>query len=215
MRRSWLLTPLCLLALAALPARAHTGAADAAPELIMPVTPACISSPFGPRILPNHPQAGTFHNGVDLPAPEGTPVRAVAPGTVVRVQRHGPGGLEILLQHNGFMAIYSHLGSVAPLIAEGKRTVYGGEKLGVVGHTGVTFGMHLFFGVVKDGRFVDPAPILRVSQCGVTQRRKQDMLTASGQIPPTRVYGLIQPGYPPHVRSASARPLEEALAPDR
>jgi hypothetical protein len=30
----------------------------------------CISSPFGPRILPNHPQAGTYHNGVDLPRPK-------------------------------------------------------------------------------------------------------------------------------------------------
>ena len=38
--------------------------------VVLPVG-SCISSPFGPRILPNHPQAGTYHNGVDLPAPDG------------------------------------------------------------------------------------------------------------------------------------------------
>src|SRR5690242_19833583 len=61
----------------------------------------CISSGFGPRIMPDRPQAGTFHNGVDLPAPEGTPVRAVAAGKLLRIDRGGPGGLEVLVQHDG------------------------------------------------------------------------------------------------------------------
>src|SRR5450432_1309795 len=77
--------------------------------LIPPVASACVSSPFGPRTLPNRPLAGTFHNGIDLPAPIGSPVAAVAPGTVIRVQRHGVGGLEILIQHEGFVGVYSHL----------------------------------------------------------------------------------------------------------
>lgn len=127
--------------------------------LMSPVTPACISSPFGPRILPDRPLAGTFHNGIDLPAPEGAPVRAIAPGVVIRVQRRGPGGLEMLVQHPGFIGIYSHLGMVAPVIADGQRVVTQGEKLGVVGHTGVMYGMHLFFGMIIDDRAVDPRPI--------------------------------------------------------
>ncbi|MEA2738772.1 MAG: hypothetical protein QOH05_2079, partial [Acetobacteraceae bacterium] len=49
--------------------------------MLPPVEPACVSSPFGPRSLPNKPLAGTFHNGIDLPAPIGSPVVAVAPGT--------------------------------------------------------------------------------------------------------------------------------------
>src|SRR3954447_5878723 len=109
------------------------------PAVLLPVTPACVSSPYGPRILPNRPLAGAFHYGIDLPAPEGAPVRAIAPGEVIRVQRHGPGGLEILVQHPGFVGIYSHLGRVTPLIAEGKRNLFGGETIGVVGHTGVTY----------------------------------------------------------------------------
>src|SRR4051794_30509643 len=56
------------------------------PFLLPPVSSPCISSPFGPRILPNRPQAGTYHYGVDLPAPEGAPVKATAPGQLIRIQ---------------------------------------------------------------------------------------------------------------------------------
>lgn len=63
----------------------------ATPPLLAPVTPACISSPFGPRILPGLPKAGTFHPGIDLPAPAGAPVRAVADGQVIAVRRRGAG----------------------------------------------------------------------------------------------------------------------------
>jgi hypothetical protein len=108
----------------------------ATPGLLPPVSPACISSPFGPRVLANRPLAGTYHNGIDLPAPEGAPVRAVAPGMVVRVQRHGVGGLEMLVQHAGFVGVYSHLGHVAPMVAEGRRTLYGGQVIGTVGRSG-------------------------------------------------------------------------------
>lgn len=164
---------------------------ESAPFL-SPVTPACISSPFGPRVLPARPLAGSFHNGVDMPAPAGASVRAVAPGVVIRVQRHGPGGLELLVQHQGFVGIYSHLGMVTPAIAEGQRALYGGEKLGVVGHSGVTYGMHLFFGMLIEDRPVDPAPYLALSLCGVAHRTPADTLAADGKVPPTRTYALVR-----------------------
>ena len=151
-----------------------------------PVTPACISSPFGPRILPHRPLAGTFHPGIDLPAPEGAPVRAAGPGQVIRVQHHGPGGLEVLVQHAGYVGVYSHLGRVAPAIAEGRRTLHGGQQIGVVGHTGVMYGMHLYFGMIVDGRPVDPARFFPIEPCGSTQaaRRPPTRLFAGGAIPP-------------------------------
>jgi murein DD-endopeptidase MepM/ murein hydrolase activator NlpD len=146
------------------------GGANADPQppsmLVPPVSPACISSPFGPRVLANHPQAGTYHHGVDLPAPPGASIVATAPGKVIRIQKKGPGGLEILVQHDGFIAIYSHLGLVAPAFARGKRTVAAGEKLGVVGRTGVTIGTHVYFEMLMAGNPVDPAPYLRVPPCG-------------------------------------------------
>src|SRR5689334_2131996 len=98
LRMACLLSGLIASALLAGPALARP---MAQPFLLPPVTPACVSSPFGPRVLPDRPLAGTFHYGIDLPAPEGAPVRAIAPGEVIRVQRHGPGGLEILVQHPG------------------------------------------------------------------------------------------------------------------
>jgi len=134
-------------------------------NLLPPVRSACISSPFGPRILPNRPLAGTYHYGVDLAAPAGAAVFATAPGKVVRIHRMGPGGLEVIVQHDGFLAIYSHLGMVTPALAEGKTSVAAGEKLGVVGHSGLTYGMHLFFEIKLAGRPVDPAPYLGLPPC--------------------------------------------------
>lgn len=134
--------------------------------LLPPVTPACVSSPFGPRHLANRPLAGTFHYGIDLPAPEGAAVHAIAPGTVIRIQRKGVGGLEMLIQHHGFIGIYSHLGRVAPVIAEGHMTVARGEAIGTIGRTGLTYGTHLYFGLLLDGHPVDPAPFLSLTACG-------------------------------------------------
>jgi murein DD-endopeptidase MepM/ murein hydrolase activator NlpD len=156
--------------------------------LLPPVSPACISSPFGPRILPNRPLAGTFHYGIDLPAPEGAPVHAIAPGEVIRVQRHGPGGLEMLVQHPGFVAVYSHLGHVAPVIADGRRALFGGEIIGVVGHTGVTYGMHLYFGMFVNGHPVDPAPYLAVTPCGGPSNHHPPLLAHDDRRPPSRLY---------------------------
>lgn len=151
--------------------------------LMAPVTPACVSSPFGPRVLANRPLAGSFHYGIDLPASEGAPVHAIAPGNVIRVQRKGVGGLEMLIQHDGFVGVYSHLGRVAPVIAEGHMTVYGGEPIGTVGRSGLTYGMHLYFGILRDGRPVDPAPLLAVSACGAPSAKVTDR-----RIAPTHLY---------------------------
>jgi murein DD-endopeptidase MepM/ murein hydrolase activator NlpD len=135
------------------------------PVLLPPVSPACISSPFGPRVLPNRPQAGSYHYGVDLPAPEGASVFATAPGTVIRIQNKGPGGLEMLVQHDGFVGIYSHFGMIMPAIVEGKGTIGAGEKLGVVGITGITTGAHVYFEMIIAGKPADPSPYLEVPHC--------------------------------------------------
>ena len=170
--------------LAASAASAATSYVPARTPLLSPVTPACVSSPFGPRILPNRPLAGVFHNGIDLPAQIGNSVTAVAPGTVIRVQRHGIGGTEILIQHNGFVGIYSHLGLIAPVLAEGGRYIYGGERIATVGRTGLTYGPHLYFGMIVNGRSVDPAPYLNVVPCGSNPLTEQD-----SRIRPTRLFG--------------------------
>jgi murein DD-endopeptidase MepM/ murein hydrolase activator NlpD len=156
-----------VLAAAVLSAPLPAAAVPPAPgSLLAPVTPACVSSPFGPRrrIGPSAPAA--FHRGIDLPAPAGAPVHAAAAGTVASIHRRGPGGLELILQHpDGWQTVYSHLGRVTPALAEGKSAIKAGEIVGVVGHSGVTYGMHLFFEVLVDGTPVDPAPLVNVSPC--------------------------------------------------
>jgi murein DD-endopeptidase MepM/ murein hydrolase activator NlpD len=66
--------------------------------------------------------------------------------------------------------------------------VRGGERLATVGRTGLTFGPHLYFGMIVDGRPVDPAPYLGVKSCGATDREEAD-----SRIPPTRILPRRQP----------------------
>jgi len=150
---------------AATPAPAVPGGAAVNP-LIRPVQPGCITSPFGPRYLPQAPVSGRYHWGVDLRAAAGAEVRAVAAGNIIRIDRKGMGGLEILVQHRGFRALYAHLGMVAPRIADGARALKAGEWIGRIGRTGLTLGTHLYFEISIDGKRVDPAPYLGVVSCG-------------------------------------------------
>jgi murein DD-endopeptidase MepM/ murein hydrolase activator NlpD len=99
---------------------------------------------------------------------------AVAPGRVIRIQRHGVGGLEILIQHDGFVGVYSHIGIIAPVLAEGSKTIYGGERIATVGRSGLTYGPHLYFGIMVDGRAIDPAPYLKVGFCNAASASDRD-----------------------------------------
>ena len=141
-------------------------------SLLTPVSPTCITSPFGPRrrIGPN---AAGFHKGIDLSAPAGGVIRAVADGRILAIHKHGPGGQEILIQHgrageSGFVSLYSHIGLVAPAFAEGKKDVKAGEKIGVVGRTGVTYGTHLYLGILVNNVAIDPEPLFTVARCGAS-----------------------------------------------
>jgi murein DD-endopeptidase MepM/ murein hydrolase activator NlpD len=131
-----------------------------------PVTPACVSSPFGWRhAVGPHAPAG-FHNGIDLPAPAGAMVHAAADGTVTAIKRQGLGGVSIRIAHrDGYSTLYAHLGNLAPAIAEGQRQVARGEPLGHVARTGVTYGTHLFFAVFAGGEAVDPLQVLAIPPC--------------------------------------------------
>lgn len=136
------------------------------PALLPPVASACITSPYGPRraVGPHAPAA--FHWGIDLRAPAGGAVLAIAPGTVVAVRRIGAAGLSVMIRHGELTALYAHLGSISPALAEGKSRVAAGERIGVIGRTGVTYGTHLYFELHRGGQRVDPAPILGLAPCG-------------------------------------------------
>ncbi len=160
----------------ALPGGGARGAALAAPPVVLgpgallpPVSPACISSPFGARRLVG-PRAAIFHNGIDFPAPVGATVHAAAAGRVIGIRRLGAEGLEVDVAHpgpdGGFVTRYAHLGTVVPALAEGVRDLAAGAPIGRVGRTGVTYGTHVHFEVHVHDKPVDPAPFFRVARCG-------------------------------------------------
>ena len=118
-----------------------------------PVASRRISSRFGRRNL--SVLGNTFHTGLDLAAPLGTPVVAAGDGVVTRA---GPSGRvygnAIFLDHgDGSSTRYAHLSQV--LIAPGAR-VRRGDLIGRVGSTGASTGPHLHFELRFDGRTVDP-----------------------------------------------------------
>jgi hypothetical protein len=65
-----------------------------------------------------------------------------------------------------------------------------GEEVGIVGHTGVSMGAHLFFGLLQASRAVDPAPFLGAPLCNGAARQPTpaQILDAGGKLPPTRRY---------------------------
>ena len=162
------ITPIvAIIALVSGPAAAVANSAPPSlPSLTKPVAPGCVTSPFGPRYLAVAPVAGRFHWGADLRAAAGARVSAVAAGRIIRIDREGMGGLEVLVQHPGFRALYAHLGMVSPAIADGATRLRAGQWIGRVGRTGLTLGTHLYFEIIVGGRRVDPAPYLGVTACG-------------------------------------------------
>lgn len=96
------------------------------------------------------------HRGIDYAAPEGTPLWAVADGTVIYRGWGGDFGNLVKIRHrNGFISYYSHLQRFAKGLAVGQQ-VRQKEIIGYVGHTGLATGPHTCFRVARNGRFVDP-----------------------------------------------------------
>lgn len=106
-----------------------------------------IRSGWGSRV---HPVTGIdkFHHGIDLGAPAGTPIYAVADGTVVRAGWDAGFGWWVWLDHgHGRATTYAHM-QYEPKVVAGDR-VRGGTHLGGVGATGNVTGEHLHFEIWK------------------------------------------------------------------
>jgi murein DD-endopeptidase MepM/ murein hydrolase activator NlpD len=96
------------------------------------------------------------HRGIDYAAPHGTPVWAVADGTVIHRGRGGGFGHLVKVRHaNGYVSYYSHLSRYGKGLHVG-QTVKQKEVLGYVGSTGLATGPHVCFRIAKDGRYIDP-----------------------------------------------------------
>ncbi|MEO8624462.1 MAG: peptidoglycan DD-metalloendopeptidase family protein [bacterium] len=116
---------------------------------------------FGRVINPNN--TTTRWNGVGIAAAIGTPVKSVAPGTVVSVGQLGTYGLTVILDHGGgYFSIYASLNSVPPAIHKGSA-IKKGDILGTVGISDPDLKPHLHFEIrtPPNGNAVDPESWLR------------------------------------------------------
>lgn len=94
------------------------------------------------------------HSGLDLAAPEGTPVRAANGGRVVLARDHLVTGNTVILDHGwGLFTSYLHLSAI--LVREG-QVVRKGEVIGRVGATGLSTGPHLHWAAWLPDGFIDP-----------------------------------------------------------
>ena len=103
-----------------------------------------------------HPVLNEYraHLGVDYRAPAGSPVVAVANGTVVAAGTSGGSGRMVHLRHaNGYETMYLHLSSMT--VRRGAHVMQG-DLIGRVGATGLATGPHLDYRLKKNGAFMNP-----------------------------------------------------------
>lgn len=127
---------------------------------LLPINYTRFSSPFGYRV---HPVYGDwrFHYGVDLAAPQGTPIYASRSGQVtVTSYEAGGAGYYVSINHmDGFSTRYLHM---THYIVSPGQYVTAGQVIGYCGSTGASTGPHLHFSVYYNGVAVNPAKYINI-----------------------------------------------------
>ena len=112
-----------------------------------------IISPFGYR---TNPVTGKyeFHNGVDITASTGTPVKCPEHGVVFLKYNNAVGGNQLIIKHKGLYSGYAHLSSY---LVNDKQIVKKGQIIAYTGATGQVTGPHLHFTILdKNATAVNP-----------------------------------------------------------
>lgn len=119
--------------------------------------PGRISSGFGPRSAPTA-GASTFHKGMDIAAPAGTSIFAVADGKVTISTYSQSAGNYIMINHgDGVYTAYMHC---SRRYVEVGDKVSQGDLIGAVGSTGISTGAHLHISFIINGIYMDPKNFL-------------------------------------------------------
>ena len=132
------------------------------------------TSPFGYR---RHPVTGKvqFHNGLDMAAPFGSYVRNWWGGEVAIVEKDNACGTHVIIKSGGWEHVYCHLNGYVQDSPYGKvmldkdggiqlvqgQSIPAGTRIGRVGLTGRTTGPHLHWVLKHNGKYVDPALIIK------------------------------------------------------
>ncbi len=138
--------------------------ASVAPSLWPVMGP--ITSGFGQR---EDPVLGTgegeFHKGVDIGAPQGTPIRATAAGVILTAQLGNGYGREVVIDHGGGLkTLYGHMSGFNCVAGQ---SVIAGQVIGYVGHSGRTTGNHVHYEVRIHDIAVNPHKYLRTTIAGL------------------------------------------------
>ncbi len=144
-----------------------------------------ITQDFGPTTCTLEPSATVnghtyahYHDGLDIGAAEGTPVRSMASGTVEFAGRYPDGAVVVRVRHaDGSVALYAHL--EPSLDVKVGDQVAAGAALGQVGMTGHTTGPHLHLELTVKGHNVDPQAVL---QSGSLPGAAKASTTSSGGV---------------------------------
>jgi murein DD-endopeptidase MepM/ murein hydrolase activator NlpD len=113
-----------------------------------------LSSGYGLRL---HPILGYLrpHTGVDLNANTGTPIYATGDGVVARADWQGGYGYAVVIDHGfGYKTLYGHCSEM--LVRPGQKVVRG-QKIALVGSTGLSGGPHVHYEVMVNDQYDNPA----------------------------------------------------------
>lgn len=123
-----------------------------------PLVSYTLTSPFGMR---THPITGEYkmHNGIDMAAPEGTPIYAAKGGQVSIATYSASAGNYVQINHgDGYRSVYMHMTGYT---VKPGQYVAQGQLIGYVGNTGASKGNHLHFGISLNGSYVNPVGYIR------------------------------------------------------
>ncbi len=124
-------------------------------RLSWPLDSGSVSSGFGPR-------GGSFHDGIDLSAPAGTPVKAADSGEVVFSDvLRGYGNVVVIRHARDYITVYAH--NERNLVDAGKK-VRRGQVIATVGQSGRTTGSNLHFEVRRNNVVRNPLRFLPASR---------------------------------------------------
>jgi len=130
-------------------------------QLVCPIPGAPIIQKFGPTAFALEPPYDGylhFHTGVDILATYGTPIVAAAGGMVTDVGPAGDFGIRVEVTDSyGLVEIYAHMSEVSVAIGQ---LVQQGDKVGLVGSTGLSIGSHLHLQFEVGGVPTDPMPLI-------------------------------------------------------
>lgn len=130
-------------------------------EFICPLPGAPIIQKFGPTAFslePPYDGYQHFHTGVDILAGYGVPIEAAAGGRVTAVGPLGAFGIRVEVTDSyGLVEIYAHMEDVSVALGQ---LVQQGDKVGLVGSTGLSIGSHLHLQLEVGGVPTDPGPLV-------------------------------------------------------